>query len=300
MISVIIPHLNQPAALERGLSAFARQEGVKAPVEIIVVDNGSKTMPTEICKRFTNVTLLHQPVPGPGPARNMGVAAASGDILCFIDADCVAYPAWLATIERRFARSPGVTVLGGDVRILHDDPEHPTWLEAYESVFAFRMKQYIEEKGFTGGGNLAVRTSVFHTVGDFLGISIAEDTEWGQRASRMGYRVQYEPQMIVYHPARRSFAELADKWDRHISHDLREVKAQSLWWPRWMLRALAVSISPVAEVPRIAASDRLSGLRARCLAFVGVIRIRLYRGWKMLAVGLGAGGSQAATHWNRS
>jgi GT2 family glycosyltransferase len=163
------------------------------------------------------------------------------------------------------------------------------------------MKEYIAQKGFTGGGNLAVRASVFRAVGDFLGINIAEDTEWGQRASRMGFRVRYEPAMVVYHPARRTFAELCDKWDRHIAHDLAEIRQQPLWWPRWMLRAGAVLVSPLAELGRIAASDRLSGLRARLLAIYGVARIRFYRARRMLALGLGAGGAQtAAARWNRS
>ena len=129
---------------------------------------------------------MFQPIPGPGPARNMGTAAAKGDILAFIDADCVAAPGWLAAMEQRFAAAPEVPVLGGDVRILQINPGRLTWLEAYESVFAFRMKKYIQEKGFTGGGNLAIRAPVFKAVGNFLGINIAEDTEWGQRATVNG------------------------------------------------------------------------------------------------------------------
>ena len=300
MISVIIPHLNQPEALDRGLSALAAQTGLSAPHEIIVVDNGSRQLPAEICARHPNVTLLSQPIPGPGPARNLGVASAKGDILAFIDADCVATPEWLAEIERHFIKSPDATVLGGDVRILQQNPRRPTLLEAYESVFAFRMKKYIKEKGFTGGGNLAVRTWVFRKVGPFLGINIAEDTEWGQRASAMGYGVRYEPRMIVHHPARRTFAELTEKWDRHIAHDLREIQQSANWRLRWSLRALAVLVSPLAELPRILASDRLQGPRARCLAMLGVTRIRLYRGIAMLAVSTGSGAAQAAARWNRS
>lgn len=300
MISVIIPHLNQPEALDRGLTALGDQMDLATPYEIIVVDNGSRQMPTEICARHPNVTLLSQPVPGPGPARNLGVASAKGDILAFIDADCVAAPGWLATIEQHFTQSPDATVLGGDVRILQQDAQHPTMLEAYESVFAFRMKKYIQEKGFTGGGNLAVRAWVFRKVGPFLGINIAEDTEWGQRASGMGYRVRYEPRMIVYHPARRNFAELTEKWDRHISHDIREIQQTANWRLHWSLRALAVMVSPLTEVPRIIASDRLKGARARCLAMVGVTRIRLYRGVAMLAASMGSGSTQAAARWNRS
>ena len=300
MISVIIPHLNQPEALARGLAALNAQQGVSLPYEIIVVDNGSHELPAEICAKWENVTLLVQPVPGPGPARNLGAATASGDILAFIDADCVAAPSWLAAIERHFDEAPDDMLIGGDVRILQGDPDRPTMLEAYESVFAFRMKKYIEEKGFTGGGNLAVRAWVFRKVGDFLGINIAEDTEWGMRASAMGYRVRYEPTMIVHHPARRNFPELAAKWDRHIAHDLGEIRHFDNWRRRWMLRALAVLVSPIAEVPRIIASDRLKGLRSRGLAMVGVVRIRVYRGISMLAAALGDVDSRTAARWNRS
>jgi glycosyltransferase involved in cell wall biosynthesis len=300
MISVIIPHLNQPEALDRGLAALSAQEGMDGPHEIIVVDNGSRELPTEICSKYPQTVLLSQPIPGPGPARNMGVAHAKGDILAFIDADCVATPDWLAAIERHFRDSPDSSVIGGDVRILQKDAKRPTMLEAYESVFAFRMKEYIKEKGFTGGGNLAVRAWVFRKVGNFLGINIAEDTEWGQRASSMGYRVRYEPTMIVFHPARSCFQELVAKWDRHISHDLHEIRQRRNWRALWTARAFAVLVSPLAELPRIVASDRLSGPRARWLAMIGVVRIRLYRSVAMLAASMNADPSPSAARWNRS
>ncbi|MGO4839930.1 glycosyltransferase family 2 protein, partial [Rhizobiaceae sp. 2RAB30] len=170
-------------------------------------------MPRRICAAYPGVTLLSQSVPGPGPARNLGVAHASGDILAFIDADCIAGEGWLAAIESSFAQAPDVAILGGDVRIAYRDPRRLTLLEAYESVFAYRMKEYIARQGFTGTGNLAVRAEVFEAIGPFGGIDIAEDRDWGQRALRLGYRTHYRPGMIVYHPARQNLAELAQKWD---------------------------------------------------------------------------------------
>jgi GT2 family glycosyltransferase len=299
MISVIIPHLNQVQALSRCLASLAAQEGVAEPVEIIVVDNGSTTSPTEICSSFANVALVFQKEAGPGPARNMGASTARGDILAFIDADCVAGKGWLAAIEHQFASDPDVTILGGDVRILYEDARHPTLLEAYESVFAYRMREYIRKKGFTGTGNLAVRADAFAAIGDFAGIEIAEDVEWGQRAGRLGYRIRYVPDMVAYHPARKTFAELARKWDRHIAHDFNQARSQRLWWPRWILKSAALAISPAAEVVRIGTSDRLTGFRSRTLALVGVTRIRLYRARVMLALGVGANASSLSSRWNR-
>ncbi|MDI7860739.1 glycosyltransferase family 2 protein [Rhizobiaceae bacterium n13] len=300
MISVIIPHLDQIEALECCLASLRCQTGVTQQVEIIVVDNGSKALPIEACSSIAGVTLLSEPVPGPGPARNLGVVHATGEILAFIDADCTAHSGWLAEIERCFSVDPDISILGGDVRIACRDPQRLTLLEAYESVFAYRMKEYIAKQGFTGTGNLAVRAEVFSVVGRFGGIEIAEDRDWGQRALRLGYRTSYCPGMIVYHPARKTFAELAQKWQRHTAHDFERIQSKRGWRMRWVLRSLAVAVSPIAELFRIGRSERLQGLRSRALAFVGVIFIRCYRTWIMLALALGANAPTWSARWNRA
>ena len=122
VISVVIPHLNQPHLLVRCLASLA--ENTLQPGEIIVVDNGSEVMP----EVPAHVTLLREETPGPGPARNLGVAHAKGDVLAFIDADCLARFDWLEEAARAIARAD---VLGGDVRIGYVDPARLTVLEAY-------------------------------------------------------------------------------------------------------------------------------------------------------------------------
>lgn len=300
LITVIVPHLEQEQQLRRCLTSLAAQEGVLSPIEIIVVDNGSKTAPTAVCDEFENVKLLRQLVPGPGPARNLGVQNARGDILAFIDADCLADPRWLSAIEKRFAANPSFHILGGDVRIAMDDMENPTLLEAYESVFAYRMKEYIARQGFTGTGNLAVRAKTFAEVGMFGGIHIAEDRDWGQRALAMNYVTHYCPEMIVFHPARKTMSELIQKWDRHTAHDFEKAQGKPMWRLRWALRGLAVGASPVAEVFRIGFSDRLSGLKSRVLAFLGMVYIRIYRCYLMLSLALGQDASRLSARWNRT
>src|SRR5690606_10535485 len=99
-------------------------EGIRLPDEIFVVDNGSHEQPTAVCDRHPGVRLLAEPTPGPGPARNTGVAESTGDVLAFIDADCIADRRWLATIETAVA-DPTADVLGGDVRIAYDNPRRP-------------------------------------------------------------------------------------------------------------------------------------------------------------------------------
>lgn len=298
-ISVIIPHLNQPEHLSRCLTSLKNQTEIDCPVEIIVVDNGSKVMPTDLCNHFANVRLDQASEPGPGPARNRGIEISSGDILAFIDADCLADPNWLKAIHATFENDQTIQVVGGDVRIAYKNADRLTMLEAYESIYAYRQKMYIEQKNFSGTGNLAMRRPVHQDVGKFAGIAIAEDRDWGQRATRKGYKIRYLAEMIVFHPARTSLADLYKKWDRHISHDFEEQAQGVSGRIRWLALTLAMGLSPGAEIFRIARSPRVRHLRDRVLAAVCLIRIRLYRAAKMSGFLFIGQSSQGSAAWNR-
>lgn len=295
-ISVVIPHLNQPQHLARCLASL--YAGKRHPDEVFVVDNGSKDMPQTVCADYSGVVLLREPTPGPGPARNLGAAAASGDIFAFIDADCLADPGWLAAVASAMS-DPKAQVLGGDVRIALADPEKLTSLEAYESIYAYRMDRYIAREGFTGTGNLAVRRAVLVAVGPFAGLAVAEDRDWGQRATSMGYDLRYVPGMKVYHPARQTFAELAIKWDRHTAHDFIAAKTKPLGRLRFAIKTLIMGASPLAEIPRIAVTDRLVGLHNKTLAFTCLARIRMYRSKIMMRLLMGGDPGQLSGAWNR-
>ncbi len=294
-ISVVIPHLNQPEMLARCLASLAA--GSDQADEVIVVDNGSRELPQAICDA-AGARLLSETTPGPGPARNTGVAATTGEILAFIDADCLADPGWIAAIRAGFA-DPSAEILGGDVRIAYEDPARLTMLEAYESIYAYRMDRYIAREGFTGTGNLAVRRRVLEAVGPFRGLEVAEDRDWGQRATRAGHDLRYVPRMRAYHPARISFADLARKWDRHTAHDYAAYLARPGGRRRWALRTVAMALSPPAELPRILGSDRIEGPVARLKALACLTRVRLYRARVMARLLFGADAAALSGQWNR-
>ena len=295
-ISVVIPHLNQPGELARCLDALA--VNTRVPDEVIVVDNGSESLSDTPCAQY-GAQLLHQPEPGPGPARNAGIATARGDIIAFIDADCRADPGWLASIAAGFT-DPSAEILGGDVRIDFADPARITAIEAYESIYSYRMDLYIAREGYTGGGNLAVRRGVLAAVGPFAGLGTSEDKDWGQRATAAGHDLRYVPAMRVYHPARDNFADLTRKWDRHMAHFFMEARRRSGGRLKWTLQMLAMPLSPLAEIPRIALSDRIAGLRARMLALICLTRLRLYRARVMAWLLLGGDPQRLTGRWNRA
>ncbi len=87
ILSIIIPVRNQPATLEMllaSLEAQMRPEGWA--VEIICVDNNSTDSTADVIRRHDAVYLLEKTL-GPSVARNSGVAASTGELIWFIDAD---------------------------------------------------------------------------------------------------------------------------------------------------------------------------------------------------------------------
>ena len=93
-ISVVVPHMDQLDGLAACLESLEAQTLDRSLFEVIVVDNGSTCRPEAVIAQHPGVRLLEEPEPGPGPARNLGVNNAAGEILCFIDADCRAHPGW--------------------------------------------------------------------------------------------------------------------------------------------------------------------------------------------------------------
>ncbi len=289
MASVVIPHLDAPDQLARCLESVFAQNLAEGPFEVIVVDNGSRVALDGVRAAFPAAYFLDEPRPGPGLARNTGAAAARSTVLAFIDADCRAAPGWLQAAFAAVAAEPGRAVAGGDVRIDFIDPGCLTGIEAYESVFGYRQKFYIERLHFSVTANLAMAAAVLASVGPFAGIELAEDRDWGRRAAALGYPVRYVPEMLVYHPGRADFAQLTRKWQRHVAHDWHDHRAVGRSTVRWQLLAAAVMLSAFYNASRMFTSNRLSGLMNRCRGLAVLFRIRAWRAAAMLNIAAGRG-----------
>lgn len=91
--------------------------------EIVVADNGSTDDTVSIAREFTSHVHTFPRVTV-GALRNSGAAAARGDILAFIDADCIAHPGWLE--GARTALVEGGVAVGNK----YDRPAGDGWIEA--------------------------------------------------------------------------------------------------------------------------------------------------------------------------
>ncbi len=89
-VSVILPVRNGEPFLRNQLEALERQS-CSFPWEVIVIDNGSTDASAVTAKEFEtrlpNFQLLREDTPGKPSALNLGIAAARGSHLLFVDAD---------------------------------------------------------------------------------------------------------------------------------------------------------------------------------------------------------------------
>lgn len=283
-LAVIIPHYNDPDRLRICLDALMRNDLGSA--EILVVDNNSPTPPDQVLADFPTVRWVTEVEKGAGPARNRGVAETSAPVLAFIDADCVAAADWLAT-ARDVAQK--ADLVGGRVDVHEETPPPRNGTQAFEKVFAFDFRNYVEVQGFSGAGNLVTHRSVFNATGPFRTV-VAEDKEWTQRAVALGHRLIYSDALVVSHPSRGDWGQLRNKWRRMTQEAFALAQASSPGGRtriRWVLRALMMPISVVAHLPKLLLSPKLSGLSERLRGAAILARIRLQRMLWMLRQALG-------------
>jgi glycosyltransferase involved in cell wall biosynthesis len=274
LISVVIPHYNDLANLERCMRLLAAQTLPRRQFEVVVADNNSRCGLMEVERVCGDLArVITAPVQGAGAARNAGVEASRGRILAFIDSDCRPIPTWL---ERGLAALSNAQIVGGRVDVDYERPDSPTAVESFERVFAFNFKRYIEEAGFAGSGNMFVPREIFEAVGEFRG-QVAEDVDWGQRAVAANYRWGYADDVVVSHPARRDWNELVQK-SRKLA---AEAFAATIEKPHgrliWFMRSLAVLGSPLVHWITVARSAKLDTVDQRAKAIGVLFRIRIWR-----------------------
>ena len=206
--AVIIPHYNDVTRLGTCLAALAPQ--LDGSGEVVVADNNSTDDLSALKDAHPGIRFVTEPEKGAANARNAGVAATTAPRLFFLDADCVPGADWIATA---LAVADRADLVGGSVTTFDETPAPRSGAEAFETVFAFNQKAYVEEKGFSVTANLLTRRDVFQDVGGFID-GLSEDVNWCHRARDKGYGIAFAPELAVSHPTRSDWPALEKKWRR--------------------------------------------------------------------------------------
>ncbi len=193
-VSVIIPAHNEEANIGDCLECLVNQILPKDQFEVIVVDNVSTDSTVAVAKTFADkldlkvVSTAKRSISG---VRNDGAATASGEILAFLDADCLASETWL---QEAFRQAPDRSIWGAHYLI----PEDASWVSRV--WFVYQATSYDGPSRFLPAGDLLIRRKDFDQIGGFdESVQTSEDVDICLRASRAGMKVVAISALAVVH-----------------------------------------------------------------------------------------------------
>ena len=206
-VSVIIPTLDRAEELDECLAAVAALDYPAGRLEGIVVDDGSTDSAAVAGVAATHDArlLVNESNRGPAHSRNRAAETATGDILAFVDSDCVPEPGWLRDLTPYFAWDE-VGAVGG--RTLGYFTE--SRLDRYEEVSSpLDMGRHLQLKAkgadtfYVPTCNLLVRRSTYEAVGGLReDLRVGEDVDLCWRLRATGAYLVYAPEGIVRHKHR--------------------------------------------------------------------------------------------------
>lgn len=189
-VTFVIPVLNAEATLGACLDAILATEARGDRREILVLDNGCTDRTVAIAEergvrviRGTGLTIA--------AVRNLGGRLASGEVIAFVDSDCLIAPDWSEHGLRHFV-DPAVGAVGAPTEI----PDDATWVQR-----AWRLHRHRKSSSgrveWLPTENLLVRRSAFEDIGGFNeALVTCEDVDF---CYRLGSRYS-----IISDPALRS------------------------------------------------------------------------------------------------
>jgi len=254
-VSVIIPAYNSQATISACLGAVIPQ-AVSCGTEVIVVDSSSDDTPRIVARDFPSVKLMHlDRRTFASEARNIGVSESAGEILCFIDSDCIPQPNWLAGIVTEIYGGNTKVVCGG---VLPANPRSATGLALF--FLEFRPFHYLmparDMRTFVTC-NLALTRELFYRYGPFDPVWAGEDTLLAERIRAGGERIVFRPEHQVAHTNRTGWVAVL----RH-SNRVGRMTAQAMilsptmptrhWLQRaWLLCLLAPIAMPIRVITEL-------------------------------------------------
>lgn len=179
-LRVIIPAKNEakylPRCFENLEKAVSNWGGT---AEIILVDNGSTDQTKEIAEA-NGCIIIEEPFGTIARLRNLGARNAMGNIIAFLDADCLVAPNWISFCLENFINAR-IAMVG--TRAVPDFA-NASWVEKrwYELAPGGKRPDFVD---WLGSSNLFIRKDVFEEGGGFNeNLLVGEDVDLSYRIGR--------------------------------------------------------------------------------------------------------------------
>jgi glycosyltransferase involved in cell wall biosynthesis len=199
LVSVVIPAHNAAGTIAEQLDALRPQEADGLPSEIVVVDNASSddtaTVVLQCAQHDPRIRLVRAPAGrGPSYARNIGVAAARGELIVCCDADDVVGVDWLPTMVKALREH---LYVGGPLEV---NRLNPMWLADARGHWGTNAPGRFGNVNFAHGCNLGIHRDALRAVGGFdERLRAGEEIDLALRLASRDIELYFVPDALVHY-----------------------------------------------------------------------------------------------------
>ncbi|MBI4887704.1 MAG: glycosyltransferase family 2 protein [Acidobacteria bacterium] len=256
--SIVVPAYNESGDIRATCEALLR---LTPQPEVIVIDDGSTDDTAAIVRQYLtrpSVTLIQQPSNrGQGVARNVGVRAATGDVVVFVDADVRLPPDFLERLAPHYERGADYVEVTSDVsntesvcaryiyaqqRQMHGDAASVGWSQAFSCRRALAL-------------DAGLFPEAFPTVG--------EDGEFVRRLERRSPRRTVDKSIVVSHTVPGTPGGFWRLWHgRGIALPFFRRQTQHVGWTRLVAGRLAATLWSLLRIVTVVPVVRDAALLA--------------------------------------
>lgn len=192
-VSIIIPSLNSPI-IDQVIASVLSQAGQEMVCEIWVIGRDEAGLLAQIQSDKVRFVDTGQPILS-AKARNQGISLASGELLLFLDSDCLAEAGWL--MAHLAAHEAGHRVVSGSVLPWGQNYWHLVYNLTLFHEFLSLNSAGIRD--FLATLNLSLDRTVIDEIGGMLEVNRGGDVEWTTRMRRAGIQPYFIPNAPVRH-----------------------------------------------------------------------------------------------------
>ncbi|GAA3382306.1 glycosyltransferase [Cryptosporangium minutisporangium] len=219
-VSVVVPAYNESAGIEAAVRSLVASEyvgrtadGAPAPVEVVVVDDGSTDGTANLVEALglPGVRIIRVENGGKARALNIGAAATTHPIVVMVDGDTLFEPSSIGALAQPFADA-GVGAVAGNVKVGNRRSLLGRWQHMeYVTGFAVDRRAYeiMRCMPTVPGAIGAFRREALEQVGGVSDDTLAEDTDLTMALSRAGWRVVYQDQARAWTETPATMSQLA-------------------------------------------------------------------------------------------
>ena len=197
VVSVVIPSYNSARWIRQCLRA-TRAQSTELPFEVIVVDSSDDGTEQIVVNEFPEVRLFHfQERRSVGTARNIGVEKARGEVVLFLDTDCVAKETWIGQMYTAI-KSLGADGVGGSVE------NGTSWSITGSVGFYLEFFRFLAYNGrpyttiFFIGGNSGFRREVFRSA-QYDNMNVGDDFTFAWQLAKQKKKLLFLPSVSIRH-----------------------------------------------------------------------------------------------------